>query len=427
MSWKTRHALKSYIFPTMWIAPLAAFLIEQFILRTTLIFHLEFDWFPALTVDEAGQIAAADYVIGSSLSFIVFTFSSLLVAIQVSSAALTPRIIAPALLRDQVIRWSVGLFTFVLLLAVAVKMRNATVPNFLISLMSMSALLSVLAFMFLIDYASRLLRPVTIVWRISKMGMDVIESVYPEHYHEKASRPPSTLLPPSDLTVLHRGTSSIVIAINVKALVAEAARTGCIIEFAPQVGDFVAVGEPLFELRGAGASLVDVKHLRNQVAFGRERTIEQDSTFAFRIIVDIALKALSPAINDPTTAVLAMDQIQRLLRTVGRRELRDERIYDDEGQLRLILSTPNWEDFVDLSFTEIRQYGGSSMQVVRRLRAAIETLIAGLPESRRKALRAELELLDQTIEDHFTYPKDKALARITDTQGVGGAHRPMAA
>src|SRR6185503_2632756 len=119
--------------------------------------------------------------------------------------------------------------------------------------------------------------------------------------------------------------------------------------------------------------------------FGIERTLEQDPTFAFRIILDIALKALSPAINDPTTAVLAIDQLQRLLRTVGRRELRGENIYDDEGQLRVILPTPNWEDFVDLSFTEIRQYGGSSIQVVRRLRATIETLIAGLPESRRKA------------------------------------------
>ena len=427
MSWKTRYALKSYILPTMWIAPLVAFLIEQFILRAALIFNLEFDWFPRLTVDEAGQIAAADYVIGSSLSFIVFTFSSLLVAIQVSSGQLTPRIIATALLRDRVIRWSVGLFTFVLLLAVAVKMRNATVPNFLISLMSMSALLSVLAFMFLIDYASRLLRPVTIVWRISKMGMQVIENVYPEPYHEKAPPPPSTPLLPSDLTILHRGTSSIVVAINVRALIAEATRTGCVIEFVPQVGDFVAVGEPLFELRGPGASLVNVKHLRDQVAFGRERTIEQDSTFAFRIVVDIALKALSAAINDPTTAVLALDQLQRLLRTVGRRELRSERIYDDEGQLRLILPTPNWEDFVDLSFTEIRHCGGGTIQVVRRLRATIETLIEGLPESRRQALRAELELLDQTIEDHFTHPKDKALARVTDTQGMGGAHRPMAA
>jgi uncharacterized membrane protein len=234
-------------------------------------------------------------------------------------------------------------------------------------------------------------------------------------------------LPEPELTIPHRGTSSIVIALNVKALVAAAKRAQCVIEFVPQVGDFVAVGEPLFQVRGPLASQIDGKYLRDQVAFGRERTIEQDSTFAFRIIVDIATKALSPAINDPTTAVLAIDQLQRLLRTVGRRELRDEYVYDEDGQVRLILPTSNWEDFVDLAFTEIRHYGGSSIQVVRRLRAAIETLIAGLPESRRKALHVELELLERTIEDHFDYSKDQALARLTDSQGLGGAHRRAAA
>jgi uncharacterized membrane protein len=132
-------------------------------------------------------------------------------------------------------------------------------------------------------------------------------------------------------------------------------------------------------------------------------------------------------INDPTTAVIAIDQLQRLLRTVGRRELREDNIYDDEGQVRLIVPTPNWEDFVDLSFTEIRHYGGSSIQVVRRLRAMIETLIATLPESRRDALRTELRLLDRTMEDRFPYPEDKALARLTDTQGMGGARRQAAA
>ena len=58
------------------------------------------------------------------------------------------------------------------------------------------------------------------------------------------------------------------------------------------------------------------------MAFGTERTLEQDPIFAFRILVDIGLKALSPAINDPTTAVLALDQLQRLLRVLGKRNLR---------------------------------------------------------------------------------------------------------
>src|SRR6202008_1882941 len=122
-------------------------------------------------------------------------------------------------------------------------------------------------------------------------------------------------------------------------------------ELVPQVGDFVAVDEPLFNL-GGGARLADEATLRGAVAVGSERTMEQDPTFAFRIIIDIALKALSPAINDPTTAVLAIDQLHRLLRVVGKRELRYDDILDKSGKLRVIFRTPNWEDFVHLAFRE---------------------------------------------------------------------------
>src|SRR6202008_3807685 len=110
------------------------------------------------------------------------------------------------------------------------------------------------------------------------------------------------------------------------------------------------------------------------VPFGPERTIEQDSAFAFRIVVDIAIKALSPAINDPTTAVLAIDQLHRLLRTVGKRHLTDETMHDAEGRARLIFPPPGWDDFVQLPFSEIRQFGAANFQIARRLRAMVNNL-----------------------------------------------------
>jgi len=169
---------------------------------------------------------------------------------------------------------------------------------------------------------------------------------------------------------------------------------------------------------------IDDRKLFQFVAFGAERTIEQDSTFAFRVIVDIGLKAISKAINDPTTAVLAIDQLQRLLRAVGQRSLRDEQIRDENGQLRVIFRTPNWTDFVQLTFTELRQYGAENTQVVRRLRAMIEVVIGSVRESRVPALAQELALLDRAIERVHTFPEDVARARIADTQGLGGAPGP---
>jgi uncharacterized membrane protein len=188
----------------------------------------------------------------------------------------------------------------------------------------------------------------------------------------------------------------------------------------PRVGDFVASGEPLFLLYG-GATAINDQWLRAQVALGPERTIEQDSTFAFRVIVDVAIKALSKAINDPTTAVLAIDQLHRLLRLVGRRHLHDDALFDAQGKLRLILPTPNWEDFVKLTFSEIRFYGAENFQVARRLRAVIDSLIASLPERRQQALRGELDLLDRALEKAHAFPEDLALARQPDFQGLGGA------
>jgi uncharacterized membrane protein len=225
--------------------------------------------------------------------------------------------------------------------------------------------------------------------------------------------------------VAHLGRSAVVLAANLEALVSAARKTDGIVEFVHRVGDFVAFGEPLFWLHGGAASLDD-RTLRAQVAFGPERTIEQDSTFAFRVIVDVAIKALSKAINDPTTAVLAIDQLHRLLRVVGRRHLHDDALFDADGSLRVIFPTPNWDDFVQLSCREIRLYGAENFQVARRLRAMIENLIAILPEARRRALCCELDLLDRTLVKLHMFPEDLALAQQPDLQGLGGSQRMRA-
>jgi uncharacterized membrane protein len=143
--------------------------------------------------------------------------------------------------------------------------------------------------------------------------------------------------------------------------------------------------------------------------------------FAFRILVDIALKALSPAINDPTTAVLAIDQVHRLLRQVGRRKLRGEVILDDPGQPRVIFRTPNWEHYVQVACNEIRASGANNLQVARRMRAMLLNLRSTLPEHRHPTLDTELDLLDWAIKTHFTRPEELALAMIPDTQGLGGS------
>jgi uncharacterized membrane protein len=421
MTWNRWYTIKSYVQSTIWLAPLAALVLEQLTLRAFIAFQIDPGWIPGFVFDQAGTSAAMDYAVNLTIACIVFTFSSLLVAIQFAGGQMTPRIIATTLLRDKTIRRIVAMFTYTLLLSVAVKSRVETVPHFLASLAAVLGLFCVVAVLFLVDYVARLLRPVTIVWRVGEQGRKVIELVYPMRMEgSEGPRREHQKLGPPERTILHQGNSAIVIAINLGAIMAAAKRNACIVEIAPRVGDFVAVGEPLFLLRG-NVERIDERELRGQVAFGPERTIEQDSTFAFRVIVDIAIKALSSAINDPTTAVLAIDQLQRLLRNVGNRHLQDEDVCDEAGRLRMVFRTPNWEDFVQLALSEIRFYGAENFQVARRLRAMIEVLLQGLPESRHPPLRLELDLLDRMLVKIHPLAEDLALARTPDPQGLGGA------
>jgi uncharacterized membrane protein len=420
VTWSRWYAAKSYVMSTLWLSPLVAFVLAQLTYRVPYVMGIHLGAIPGFIYTDQGKISALEINITMNLTFIVFTFGSLLVALQIASAQLSPRIIATTLLRDNVIRFVVGLFAYGLVISLGARNRTETIPDFVVSIAALWGLVSVVAFLFLIDYAARLLRPLSIVRRVAEQGLKVFADVYPEAAGPQSDLPrPRTDALPARHRIAHAGKSGFILAVNTRALVATAARFGVVLELVPQVGDFVATGRPLLVVHDGGGP-VDDRYLAGQVAFGPERTIEQDSTFAFRVIVDIAIKALSPAINDPTTAVMAIDQLQRLLHDVGRRHLRGETVLDATGQPRLILRTPNWEDFVQLSCSEIRYYGASNFQIARKLQAMLLDLMHELPPYRAPMLQREIDLLNWTLDHNFVVPADRELARIADSQGLGG-------
>ena len=428
MRWNRKYAIRSYISHSMWLVPLFALLFYFVFAQATSVFEawmLRTGRIDAATaylgLSAAGARSMLETAVTLNLSFLVFTFGSLLVAIQVAGGQYTPRIIATTLLRDKVIRGTVGFFVFTLIFALRVLTRmDDAVHQFNTFVAALLGVFSMMVFLFLIDYAARFLRPVSIVEKVGKFGVDVVQNVYPDPTERPRPGPPPTRLGSPERIVVNAGSPGVVIAIDLPGLVEQARRAGGIIEFSPHVGDFVAVDQPLFRLYG-GAGASDDNRLREAVVLGTERTMEQDPTFSFRILVDIAIKALSAAINDPTTAVLAIDQLQRLLRLVGLRNLRGEEFRDKAGELRLVFRTPNWEDFVHLACTEIRHCGGGSIQVMRRMRSMLENLIETLPPHRHAELRQQLELLDRTVDGSYAFPEDRALARIPDPQGMGGS------
>ena len=420
MNWNQLYGLRTYLRSSLWFVPFIAILLD---LVATRLMHWLDPWlgWRLMGFTVPGAQALFQAVVTATLSFMVFTFASLLVAIQIASARMTPRIIATTLMRNDVIKYTVGLFVFALFFALSAQNRIETnVYQLVAFLVALFGVFSFAAFFYLIDYASRLLRPISILASVGDRGLEVIEQVYPIPALGPEVTKSESLKPGEPVRAIeHQGKSAIVLAANLEMLAAEAERSNGTIEFVPQVGDFVSVSDPLFNLYG-GARSIDDATLRSAVAFGTERSMEQDPTFAFRIVADIALKALSPAINDPTTAVLAIDQLNRMLRTVGKRHLRTEEISDKTGTLRLLFRTPDWDDFVHLTFSEIRSCGSNNLQIVRRFRAMIQNLLQTLPLHRHAALNEQLSLLDREIAKNFIYPEELALAQVPDTQGLGG-------
>jgi uncharacterized membrane protein len=299
---------------------------------------------------------------------------------------------------------------------------DANVPQLGTALAVLLNLLSIIVFIYFIAAVGNGLRPVSILTELAKKGGAVIKEMYPTlhdpSHPEDTSEARVLFTQPATLTILVK-SSGVVLAYDFKGLAQYAQKLGCAIEVMPSVGDFVAVGDPLFNIHGGESA--DVFLLLSSIAVGGERTLEQDPGFAFRVIVDIANKALSPAINDPTTAVLALDQLHRLLRWLGLRAIHDGIIRDPAGRVCLVYRAPNWEDYVSLALSEIRLYGASSFQVARRMRAMLLNLLQMLPESRHPALQRELDSLQRAVQRAYPDREDQRLAETSDSQGLGNS------
>ncbi len=190
MAWNRWYAARSYLRSTLWLIPLTALALEQVAIRLVAAIDRYFYWVPELASTVAATVGEMDTVVTMTMSFIVFTFGSMLVALQVASGQLTPRIIATTLLQDNTIRFTVGLFVFSLLFAAGTRARIDTdIPRLAANLAVLLGIVSVMAFLYLIDYTARLLRPVSIVWRIGEQGIEVIESVYPKNHQGESTFP----------------------------------------------------------------------------------------------------------------------------------------------------------------------------------------------------------------------------------------------
>ncbi|HET6646775.1 MAG TPA: DUF2254 family protein, partial [Pyrinomonadaceae bacterium] len=315
MNWLLRHRVQLYVRNSIWIYP--SFAIVVGLITVSLLTRLErfLGWPSNLDPETARTVMAT--VASSLLTLVVLVTSAMLLAVQLASAQLTPRIIA-FVYRNNTRKLLLALFVFTFTFSVGVLVRiEDSVPLLSGYFAAYGFLLNLALMLYFIDGIGKTLRPSSVLRVVGLSGHEVIAGVYPRLLDEQQALSPEPIaaLDGKPDRIIVNSVGGSVLAFDLKGLMSLAEQSDCLIELIPQVGDFVAAGDPLFQIFEGGGDLSD-EVLRKSVALGQERTLEQDPMFAFRIIVDIASKALSPAINDPTTAVLAIDQIHHLLREV---------------------------------------------------------------------------------------------------------------
>jgi uncharacterized membrane protein len=388
--------------------------------------RLEARFLPDLTagVSPGTAIAMLSAIASGMLPLTGLVFSLAFVMLQFSATAYSPRLVA-WLAGSGLMRHSFGIFTATFLYSLAAlawidRGGDGRVPVLTTWAAIALLLASMVVFIGLVERLGMLQ-----ISRILTYAGDQARAVIARDYTpldaaqgEADAATAAVELPAVSQELLHRGGPAAIQAIDVRGSVALAEREQAIVALACAVGDTLVDGMPLLRVHGAPRPIPE-RRLRRLVQLGDERTFEQDPKYAIRILVDIAIKALSPAINDPTTAVQALDQIEDLLLRLGRCRLSVGRASDASGRLRLVAPAPSWEDFLVLAFDEIRFCGANSIQVMRRMRALLLDLIEHVPAVRQAALRRYLGRVDNGIRRTFEDGDDRKDALAEDRQGLG--------
>jgi uncharacterized membrane protein len=378
----------------------------------------------------SAAIAIYSSIASGMIALTGIVFSLTFVMVQFSATAYSPRLVL-WVARDPLLSHSLGVFTATFLYAIAAiawvdRSGLGKVPFISVFMVVFLLLASVAMFVGLTQRIG-MLRLTRMLFFTGGKARKVINSIYPPIDSLDTSSRSDAFCPlPYSQTLTHRGEPRTIQTIDVAGLTELAAADDGVIEMLVEVGDAVVESTPLLRISSARQS-IHVPALRKAITLGEERTFDQDPKYAIRLLVDIAIKALSPAVNDPTTAVQVLDHIQDLLLRLGRRRLEIGEFRDNEGKLRLVAAFPTWEDFLRLALDEIQFYGASSVQVMRRMKALINDLIAALPEERRAALRYWEQRLYATVARSFTDVDEKLEASVEDRQGLGIPKRQSAA
>jgi uncharacterized membrane protein len=389
--------------------------------------HVRDRWLPGLGTDLGRDqlIAFLSSVATGMMAFTGFVFSVLIVLPQLGSSAYTPRIVS-RWLKNRTLATAIGVFTGTFLYSLmalrAVGIIQGTRSCALTLYLAFVWLLASLWMLARLAALFATLTQANVLGMLGEEGRAAIARMYGRLPRSVASDGASRASHPAPSeqpaqVLLHEGPPLYVVKIDVDRLVrtAREARVFIRLPFAP--GDSLTAGTTLALVYGAGRA-VPRRLLLASLVLERERALSEDPKYALRLLVDVAIRALSPAINDPTTAVQALDQIEALLCALAGKDLEVGQVRDDGGELRLVYDATTWEEYLELALAEIQLYGASSLQVRRRLTALLAFLRQRVPAPRREAVDALAQQHVARVRDAFA-GQSRIAAERGDRQGLG--------
>jgi uncharacterized membrane protein len=369
-------------------------------------------------------LSSVEQILGAlAAGMITFTgivFSAVLVAAQIQTSSYSPRL-AARLRRDRVVIAGLALPTATAsysLFALASIGRQAhtsgddVAPALTVLVALVLTFVTFTAFVALVQRAFDNTQIGGILRGLLRRAYRVIDDVHP-----RGEPRVDVDVGGAAEEVRHGGVPGVLAAVDRAAVIRLADETGAFVEVVPMIGQYIAPGAVVLRLHG-GQRPGDARRV---LVLARQRTMDQDPAFALRMFVDIAIRALSPAINDPTTAVQTLDRIETLLVELHGRDPGPSTVLDEAGVARGVFPAPTWGEYLDLALVEIRHYGAHSAQVFRRLRALHEHLLDIVDDSQRRRIELEQRLLDEALIQNFADESERDLLRRPDRLGLGSA------
>ena len=408
---------------SMWLLPLVAGLLALVLGAVLTVTDGFLQPIPGITDDPHTARTLLATSATATITFAGLVFSITLLALQLTSSQFSPRVLRQ-FLRAREGQLALALFsaTFVYELTVLTRIdveNDPSVPSAATTLGAVLAVASVAGFIGFIHHITQAIRVVNIIEAVAsetRTAAADLQRGNGEHDVDAllAGRAVQSL-------VTREGHGAVLQVLTHDEVAAVASRRGTVLRLLVSIGDYVPRGAAVME------EWVEVDqelpHLcwddvRHAFAWGPERTMNADLAFGYRQLVDIAEKAISPSINDPTTAVQAIDRLHDLLRDEVARPPLGSQIIDEHG-CGLVWHPVTFDDLVHLAFDEIRHYGGGDLQILRRVRAALEDLIVAAPPPHRPVLREVLAQFADTARRRLDDPADLTASRAADVQGVG--------